>query len=197
MKKTISIFILLFVVTNLNAQFSEKNAIYPAAEFYFGNYLGVNLNLNYVFNEKYSCQVGYSEFYRESRSKPEDLTSLLGLISDIGDNDYMQNYLFLVGKIFSLNEYGTTRLNTSLGIGYTNIRERTNWEFVDNPLGDFYTSDIDKYNTVSLIINPKFEFLFTRHIGLTLSPMLQINKDRTFIGIGFGVMTGILRGKNI
>ena len=60
MKKTIAIFILLLVFTKLNAQFAESNAIYATGELALGNYLEANLNLNYVINEKYSLQIGYS-----------------------------------------------------------------------------------------------------------------------------------------
>ena len=44
-----------------------------------------------------------------------------------------------------------------------------------------------------MILNPKIEFPFSRFYGLTLSPLFQINKDRTYIGIGVGQMIGLLR----
>lgn len=194
----IIIFILLLVITKLNAQFSEKNAVYSTGELNFGNYVGVNLNLNYVFNEKYSFQIGYSGYTRESKSQPEDYTSGLVGIFTLGLSEFhfdnMENYQFLAGKIYSLNESGTIRLNMSGGIGYTIISEPTNWRRISGfTLGENYTYDMDKHKTVSLIINPKVEFPFTRFFGLTISPMLQINKDRTFIGIGIGLMIGLLR----
>ncbi|WP_242082872.1 hypothetical protein [Aestuariivivens sediminis] len=60
-------------------------------------------------------------------------------------------------------------------------------------LAENYTWDYKKHNAVSLIINPKIEFAFTRFYGLTISPMLQINKDRTYFGVGIGQMIGLLR----
>ena len=63
----------------------------------------------------------------------------------------------------------------------------------DTFLTENYTWNYKKYNTLSLIINPKIEFPFTRFYGLTISPMLQINKDRTYFGIGIGHMIGLLR----
>ena len=62
-------------------------------------------------------------------------------------------------------------------------------------LTENYTWIYNKYNTVNLIINPKIEFPFTRYFGLTISPMLQINKDRTYFGIGIGQMIGLLRSR--
>jgi hypothetical protein len=46
---------------------------------------------------------------------------------------------------------------------------------------------------MSLIINPKIEFPLTNFIGLSVSPMIQLNKDRTYYGIGFGTMLGKLK----
>ena len=189
-----------FVLININAQFSEKNALYSTGEIAFGNYLELNLNLNYVINEKYSFQIGYSSHIRESKYEPEDYSSGLVGIFTLGFGqlhfDQMDNYQILVGKIYNLNERGNIRFNLAGGIGYTIITEPTNWKPVSGfTLGENYTYDIDKHSTISLIINPKIEFPFTRIFGLTISPMLQINKDRTFIGIGVGPMIGLLRKK--
>ncbi|HSP84008.1 MAG TPA: hypothetical protein VLN72_09800, partial [Gillisia sp.] len=63
-------------------------------------------------------------------------------------------------------------------------------------LDENYSYEYHKYHTVSLIINPKIEFPITRIYGLTLSPMILINKDRTYMGIGVGHMIGLLRKKN-
>ena len=62
-------------------------------------------------------------------------------------------------------------------------------------LTENYTWNYKTHNTLSLIINPKIEFPFTRFYGLTISPMLQINKDRTYVGIGIGQMIGLLRNR--
>lgn len=200
MKKVIIAVVLHFVSININAQFSEKNALYSTGEIAFGNYLGMNLNLNYIINEKYSFQIGYSGNIREAKSQPPDFNSGLVGIFTLGfaqfHFDHMDNYQILVGKIYHLDERGHIRFNLAGGMGYTVITEPTNWEPVAGfTLGNNYTYDTDRHSTVSLIINPKIEFPFTRIVGLTISPMLQINKDRTFIGIGFGTMIGLLRKK--
>jgi len=56
MKRMISIFILLLFFLKLNAKFSEKNAIYLTGGLNGGNFWGMNLNLNYILNNNYSCQ---------------------------------------------------------------------------------------------------------------------------------------------
>jgi hypothetical protein len=201
MKNTISILILLLFVLKLNAQFSEKNAIYLGTEFNGGNFWGGSLNLNYVYNEKYSFQAGISGLMRESKSTPDDFSSgmislfTLGL-SNLNHYDEMETYQILAGRVFKLNN-SNTRFNIAGGIGYTVLTEPINWKPVtDYTLSENYTYDVNEHGMVSLIINPKFEFPFTRFFGLILSPMLQINGDRTYVGLGVGAIGGLLRKRN-
>lgn len=49
----------------------------------------------------------------------------------------------------------------------------------------------------NIIFNSEREFPFTRYYGFTLSPLIHINKDRNFYGIGIGHMAGLLRRKNL
>lgn len=203
MKKIIILVGLHFVLLNINAQSSEKNVfVYLTEEFAYGNYMEMNLNLNGIINEKYSLQIGYSGHMRRAKSEPDDYSS--GVIAGVFSFglselhfDYMRNFQILFGKIFPLDTKGKIRLNLAGGIGYTVITEPTNWQPVDDSdgFGPNYTFDTEKHSTVSLIINPRFEFPVTRVIGVTLYPMLQINKDRTFIGFGAGLMLGYLRKK--
>ena len=196
MKQT-TLLLFLFSIITANAQFDENNAIYSSGELNLGNYIGVDINLNYVYKEQYSFKIGYTGNIRTPKSKPENYTSgLSGLLLFGLTNPYDQfeNYQIGFGKIYNLNITGTIRANLSLGLGYTTIREPENWQMIDNAfLSENYTWNYRKHNTVSLIINPKIEFPFTRFYGLTISPMLQINKDRTYFGIGIGQMIGLLR----
>ncbi|NJW53074.1 hypothetical protein [Salinimicrobium oceani] len=179
------------------AQADTPHAFYSSAEFDLGNYIGLDLNLNYVYHEQLSFKMGYSGHVRKARSKPADYSSGLvdglffGLLSPY---DTFENFQAGMGKIFKLNESGTIRLNFSLGLGYTTIEEPGNWEtsgggiFVEN-----YTWSYHKYNTISFIVNPKIEIPFSRFFGFTISPVVQISKDRIYYGIGFGEMMGLLR----
>ena len=202
MKSVISIFILLLFFFKLNAQFSEKNAIYLTGGINGGNFWGMNLNLNYILNYNWSFQAGYSGLFREPKSKPEDFTSgftgifTLGL-SDFHYYDEMVTFQVAAGKVFTSNSSSSVRFIIAGGIGYTYLSEAINWKRVTeyNYIGENYTYDIVKHGTMSFIINPKVEFPFTRFLGTTLSPMLQINKDRTYIGIGIEAMAGSLRAK--
>ena len=160
--------ILIFSISiNLaHAQFSENNAIYSSAELNLGNYIGLDIHLNYIYKEKYALKIGYTENIRKPKSQPENYTSglarilLFGLVNPF---DQFENYQIGFGKIYKLNSSGTIRANLSLGLGYTIIREPENWQINKNAfLTENYTWNYGKHNTVSLIINPKIEFPITR-----------------------------------
>lgn len=152
-----------------------------------------------MLKEKYAFKVGYSGNFRKPKSQPEDFNTgvvgilIFGLNSPI---DQFENFGATVGRIYKTNQTGTIRANLSLGIGYTVYTEPENWKKInDNPVSvtENYSYDKIEHKAVSLIVNPKIEFPFTRYFGFTASPMLQINKDRTYLGIGFGTMIGLLR----
>jgi hypothetical protein len=198
MRKAI-LFTGLMVIYTAKAQFGTTNAIYTSAELNMGNYFGVDLSLNYVYNEKYSFRLAYTGNLRTPKSQPEDYTpGFVGIMFFGLANPYDQfeNYQIGVGKIYKLNPSGTIRLNLNVGLGYSVITEPENWTKVDNSfLVENYTWNNHKYGKVSIMINPKIEFAFTRYYGFTLSPMMQITKDRAYFGIGIGQMIGLLRSR--
>ena len=200
MKRILSLLLFLAAISSLKAQNELKHAYYFGSDLSLGNYVGLDLDLNYIYSEKYSLRMGYSGHIRKSRSVPADYSSgLLNLmLLDLSQPvDQLENLLLTAGRIYKLNKKGTIRLNFTVGLGYTTIREPRNWQRSENSfLVENYTWDYGKYHTVSLIISPKIEFPFTRLFGLYLSPMLQINKDRTYVGIGIGDIFGVLRNKN-
>lgn len=177
-----------------NAQFMKNDAIYLAAELSIGNYYGADISLNYVYKNTYSFKAGLTINTRNSKTTPNDYSSGLMQIFTLGlsnPTDQIENYQIGVGKIYKLNKKGTIRANITLGLGYTVIIEPENWKYIDNSfLEENYTWNYKKNNTVSLIINPKIEFPIAKFMGLSISPTIQINKDRTYYGIGIGSMLG-------
>jgi hypothetical protein len=199
MKRIVTIVISLISSNLVQAQFVEDNAIYVTSELNFGNYVGFDINMNYAYQEKYSLKIGVTGNFRKPKSQPEDYTSgvsglfLVGLFNPY---DQFVNYQLSFGRMYVLDRSGTVRANISIGIGYTTIIEPENWEkFEGALLSDNYTWNYSKYNTISLIINPKLELPLLYLYGLTVSPMLQISKNRTYVGIGLGQMLGLLREK--
>ena len=200
MKKTLILLLIIFASVNIaNAQFAKNNALYATGELNMGNYYGTDLNLNYVLNEKYSFKLGYTGNLRKPKTLPEDFSTGVTGILVWGLNhpmDNFENYGASVGRIYKLNQSGTIRVNLSLGIGYSILTEPENWEKINNNfvhLQKNYSYDNVEHKAVSLIVNPKIEFPITRFFGFTISPMLQINKERTYFGIGIGSMIGLLK----
>jgi len=195
----IKILVIILIVLNIQlitAQNQKENTYYLTSELNLGNYLGVDFNLNYVFKNKYSIKVGFSENFRKPKSQPDNYSG--GILFKIPFDQFL-NYKIDFGRIYNLDEKGTIRANISIGIGYTRVKEPQNWQFVESEawtnLSQNYTYSYRKYNTLSLTINPKIEFPITKFFGLSVSPMIQINKDRIYYGIGLGTMLGKLKQK--
>ena len=195
MKEKIALLIIIFSIQFINAQLEENNKVYITSELNWGNYIGVDLNLNFVTKKNYSLKVGYSGNLRNAKSEPKDYASINDILPFTGPYDHFKSYQISFAKIYELNNKGTIRANFSFGLSMTTIREPKNWVLNDitTTSRGYYTWKIEKYNTVSLIINLKIEFPFTKIYGLTISPMIQINKNRTYFGIGIGQMIGLLR----
>jgi hypothetical protein len=108
-------------------------------------------------------------------------------------SDNFQSIYLAFGYIGRLNQKGTARVNLSAGIGYVMTREPVNWQKTDGFLVENYTWDYEKNRAVSLVINPKFEFPFSRYWGLSISPMLQMYEGGTYFVVGVGHIFGLLR----
>ena len=202
MKKVLLLLVFVLLVNMASAQSQKnKNAFYATGAFNLGNYYGVDINLNYVLKDKYTFKVGYTGNLRVAKSKPEDyLGGLEGVFLLLGTKDPFDqiiNYRFDIGRIYKLNESGTIRLNASIGLGYATVREPANWKKRSTLASGFldrnYSWKYQDNHSFSLIINPKIEFPITDVWGITISPMVQINKYRTYFGIGVGTMLGFLK----
>jgi hypothetical protein len=190
--------LVLFIISIqfTNAQVAKNNKLYASSELSIGNYLGVDVNLNMVTKKNYLFKVGFTGNIRGSRSTPSDYVDIMDPILLGGPRDYFNSFqigfgkLYNIGKIENLDENGIVRANISFGLGITSLKERVNWRLNNN---SYYISDEKKISTISLIINPKIEFPFKKFFGLTISPMIQINKYRTYFGIGIGQIIGLVR----
>ncbi|MDC7995652.1 hypothetical protein [Altibacter sp. HG106] len=196
MKKCITILAFLCMAQGI-AQFDKNHAIYSSGEIAFGNYFGIDANLNYVWHEKFSIKAGFSWYIRKPKSQPEAYES--GIFEAIfpflvSPTDRLETYQVSVGRVYKLNPKGSIRVNLSLGVGYSEFREPFNWQVQGEPfIASNYSWEYRDAYAVSLIINPKLEFPISRFYGFTLSPVLQINKETFYIGIGIGQMVGLLR----
>ena len=197
MKRALSILLLVTGAAAANAQFDEKNAIYFSNEFNMGGYAGVDISLNYVYDTRFAFRVGFSGNTRIARTLPSDYSPGVVGILTLGVNtprDNFQSVHFTFGYIQKLSEAGTVRLNLSLGLGYAMTREPVNWQKIDQFLSDNYTWDYEHNHSISFVLNPKFEFPFSRYYGLSISPMVEIYDGGTFFAVGIGHIFGLLRG---
>ena len=124
MKRIITILIFSISINVAYSQFDENNAIYSTGELNLGNYIGIDINLNYVYKEKYAFKIGYSGNIRKPKSQPENYSSGLSGIFSFGlanPYDQFENYQIGFGKIYNLNKSGTIKANLSLGLGLSLI----------------------------------------------------------------------------
>jgi hypothetical protein len=196
-KKALFILLLASGFGSASAQFSENNAIYAGNEFNAGSYFGMDLSLNYAWQEKYCVKLGYNTNTRIAKTIPSDYNPGLVGILTFGMNtprDNFRSVYLAFGYIAGLNRAGTARVNLAFGLGYVMTRVPVNWQKTDGFMSENYTWDYEKAHSVSFVINPKFEFPFSRYWGLSISPMLQFYDGGTYFVVGIGHIFGLTRG---
>lgn len=200
MKSKILIIFSISLITHIaKAQFAEKNWIYGTLGAFVGSHLGASFTADYVYNNKYSFELGWEQNLRSSRNKPDDYSSGLAnlLLLNLAQ-PYEKSYVFQlqVGRVFNLNETKSIRLNVMCGLAFTKIEDAFNFNPVDDAfLTENYTFEYRKYNNISLVLSPRIEFA-TRYYGLSLSPKFIYNKDITYFGLSINHMIGVLRPKS-
>jgi hypothetical protein len=212
-KLPFSILVFIFfagLLDTARAQTKAMTGLYGSGHIAVGNYRGLDLNLNYIYKAKYVLQFGVSQHHRKAASTPSNYQR--GFIIEIfptaffldGPIDVFSNLQLTGGKIFELNKKANLRLTLVAGVALTSLREPRNWRKNTRGGGGFggdflprasHLFDYHAYNTLSIVINPKIEFPFSRFYGLSVSPQLVVNKDRTLVSIGVGHMIGFLRKK--
>ena len=112
MKRILTILLFSICINDAYAQIDKNKPIYLTSELNLGNYIGIDINLNYIYKEKHSFKIGYTGNLRKPKSKPENYTfGLTGLFSFGLGNPYDQfeNYQIGFGKIYNLNKSGIIR----------------------------------------------------------------------------------------
>ncbi|MGB5981178.1 MAG: hypothetical protein WBG46_03440 [Nonlabens sp.] len=179
------------------AQRGEPGNFYVDSGIQFGRYLGFDFGANYLLEDsRYSLIVGASALATEAHNLPNDYSIGLdgaltfGLASAY---ERLFNFRAGMGKLFVLNPKGTFRFHPQAGLGISVIQEPTNFRRKESAfLTQNYNYDFHTHTTLSLFINPKFEILFFRFYGLSISPLLIINKDQWHYGITINTMIGRL-----
>ena len=192
--KTVVFFGILLFANTQNSYAQKRILTYLSTEVDLGNYIGVSMNLNYTLKGSYSFKVGVVGNIRSARNEPADYALGLITIATFGLGRPMEtvgSVNVAAGKIYYLNQAESIRLNAAVGIGFTEIQTIENWQKNPNSfLGENYTYDKVKKNTVSLIINPKVELTLGKVFGFSVSPMAVLNSKSNYYGVGLGYIIG-------
>lgn len=205
MKTLVVLIFCFFIVNTTSAQwsnkykYSKKHYLYTTGDVVVGNYKGGCLGINYIYNDKYSLQFGFSATSKEVSSLPSGyLKSSENQIPSNYNlpNENLESFNLMLGRVFNLDSKKKVRIIVQGGPGFSTIREPVFGETNDSNLNEVnYSSGFQKKRKLSLIINPKIEFPIAYIVGFSVGPMLIVNDERTFLGVGIGFMYGII-GKN-
>lgn len=148
------------------------------------------VSLNSIFT-----QLPSDLMYQSFGNKELDSLAAFGSFSDAySDQTLIKTASIMFGKVNYLNQKRTLRANMSAGIGISTNNKYEQWKRRDNTEGGYnYSWETLQHTSVSLVLNPKLEFPFTRFIGLYLSARVQINRNFSFVRFGVGASIGILR----
>ncbi|HBR54867.1 MAG TPA: hypothetical protein DEA82_12065 [Flavobacteriaceae bacterium] len=162
-----------------------------------GNFAGVSVAGNYIFNQKYSVQLGFQFFTCNPRELPDDFAigffDLIAFGTTIPLDKYMV-YHGSFGRIINFSKHPKTRLNLMAGLGYTSYSYETNFEFVGGfGLISNYTSDSKNESSAIVLLQPKVEFCLSEKNGISVGPVVKFAKRENFYGFSVNYIFGKLR----
>jgi hypothetical protein len=178
----------LLLATGLVAQTNTKDAFYLSTDVVFGNHSGATVGLNYLSQEKISFQLGiHSLLKKTDQHQGESI-----FWGKYDATDEFSGFHFLVGKVFPLE--GSSRFILSVGVGSTNVKKAVSSQRNTSSFFGLQYSSINYEETQAFtyVFNPKFEFPFSKILGLSISPYFLGNKEQTIVGIGIGFILGAL-----
>lgn len=202
-KYSFFIFLLWFMQAQsaLHAQQSRSYWLYGSVEGFIGTYTGFSYQFIYTNQQQTSFAAGISSGWRPSPLVPAGYISSfdlpITLRSLLRGDETIDNFTHLhalAGKAFNFTKNGKVRLNMLSGLSLGLFREAVNWQ--EKPMGFLdgnYRYDLQYHFRPSIMIQPKLEFAFDEHYGLSFSPLAQFNTHRSYYGFTVGLMVGNLR----
>ena len=196
MKKLIIVIIVSLFALAGNAQWSykflskKKHFLYTSGDFIVGNQSSGKLSLNYVYNNKYTVNVGFTATTKDEATLPSEILKSATELTSVNATPAFTNaesLHIMAGRVYKLNHDGTFRLLVQGGPGiYT--RRAPLYTITSNS----YKYDMQATKALCLVLNPKVEIPLWRTIGVSAGPMAVLNKDEQYIGAGIGIMYGII-----
>lgn len=200
MEKITILLILMIFMNVANAQWSKKqlshadheHLLYTHGDVMVGTNSGGNLGLSFVFNSKYSVEIGYSASSNQalpnfpgvmksaSKSESTDIVA--------SPDEMLENYHMMMGRHFDLNAKGTFRIVVQGGPGMSVI----NTKAPVTKSNGYTVIPTVRTNAVSVMMNSKIEFQINRFIGFSAGPTLLMNHDRKYFSMGVGFIYGII-----
>ncbi len=157
-----------------------------------GNNSGGNMGLSFVYNSKYSVEVGYSAGSNQFVNQVPVLKSGSSSSAEnfINPNEMMENYNIMVGRHFNLNSKETIRFIIQGGSGISVMIDELT-EQTDNNSG-FEKKELLKNRDISFMINSKIEFPITDLFGFSVGPTLIMNHEKRYLTLSVGFIYGII-----
>ena len=200
MKKYILLSFCAFIFCTSSAQWSREwlnskdneHLLYANGDLMVGNNSGCNLGVSFVYNSKYSVEVGYSagsnQFVNQvpvlksgNRSSEENF---------INPNEMMENYNIMVGRHFNLNSKETIRCIIQGGSGISVMIDQLTKQPESN--SGFEKKELLKNRDVSFMINSKLEFPITDLFGFSVGPTLIMNHEKRYLSLSVGFIYGVI-----
>jgi hypothetical protein len=191
----------LFLINVVSAQWSSewrlssknKHLLYANGDLMVGTSSGGNLGMSFVYDGKYSVEVGYSAISNQFNMPNLGLKSAAksNAADKIIPGQMMENFNFMAGRHFNMNTNKTIRFVLQGGPGMSVMMDLRDILSGSNSKS-FTTTKMIKTKDFSLMVNSKFEFLITDLIGFSAGPTLIMNHDKRFLTFSAGVMYGII-----
>lgn len=175
---------------------SDKHFLFASGDVIAGNYKGGDIGINYIYKNKYSIKLGFSLSEKMVTSTPNNFLKSGETLSSVGltaPTENLENIHLMLGRVFSFGAKDRLRFTIQGGPGISTVREplfQANGSKSSLSSTD-YAIDYQKVSYASFIINPKVEFPLACIFGISVGPMLMLNKERTFFGASIGFMYGI------
>lgn len=171
--------------------------------FFFGMGLGKGDYKEYYISPTYvnksNISYGILIFIQEKNAPnlPADYDPGTVFFTDGIPKKSINNFGFTIGKRLNLTK---KYLKAELvgGILYEEFITPENFKPTFPTFGLFfepsnYSYDKNKKNTIGLLINPKFQFIMWRALGIELSFSANINKYEPTLGANLGFILGLIR----
>lgn len=168
----------------------EKHFLYSSGDYFVGKNNSGKVSVNYVLNNKYILNVGYSATSKQNVQLPSEiLKSTQNLTPENSGLPFSnsENIHLMLGRVIELNREGTMRFLIQGGPGLSTARDPV-FEIKTNT----YNFDIEAKKSFSLVLNPKLEMPLFYTLGVSAGPMIIMNNKETYIGAGIGLMYGII-----